>query len=88
MDIYKRPYDKELPVICMDESFKPLIRETHKPGSFYEAFKTSEGKELWDRFELVHTPKHGSWLNVAEIELNVLFHQCLKRRIDQIDKIR
>ena len=51
------------------------------------AFSPAEAKKLWDRFELVYTPKHGSCLNVAEIELNVLFHQCLKRRMDHIDKV-
>lgn len=163
LDIYKRSYDSAFPVVCMDESFKQLIKEmhtpipaapgrlerhdyeyercgtcnifmaceplsgkrivqitkrktkkdwakflkmiadhyknvekitlvmdnlsTHKPGSFYEAFPPDEAKKLWDRFEFVYTPKHGSWLNIAEIELNVLFHQCLKRRIDNIDKV-
>jgi len=43
---------------------------------------------LWERFEFVYTPKHGSWLNMAEIELNVLTSQCLDRRIDNIDFIR
>jgi hypothetical protein len=42
-------------------------------------------KALWDRFEFVYTPKHGSWLNMAEIELNVLIGQCLNRRIAEID---
>lgn len=164
LDVYKRPYDKRYPVICMDESPKQLIGETkvpipispgqparddyeykrcgvcnifmaceplagkrmvkiterktkkdwalflqeiaisyqeaekiilvmdnlntHKPGSFYEAYSPDEAKELWDRFEFVYTPKHGSWLNMAEIELNVLIGQCLDRRIDNIDDVR
>ena len=46
--------------------------ETHKPDSLYEAFPAGKTKALWDRFEFVYTPKHGSWLNMAEIELNVL----------------
>ncbi len=54
---------------------------THKPGSLYEAFTPNQAKKLWDRFEFVFTPKHGSWLNMAEIELNVLIRQCLNRRI-------
>ena len=58
---------------------------THTPGSIYEAFSPDKAKELWDRFEFVYTPKHGSWLNIAEIELNVLTSQCLNRRIDNIE---
>ena len=45
-------------------------------------------KALWDRFEFVHTPKHGGWLNVAEVELNFMIRQCLNRRIDSIDILR
>jgi len=45
---------------------------THNPGSFYETFQPPRAKQLWDRFEFEFTPKHGSWLNMAEIELNVL----------------
>ena len=164
LDVYKRPYDEQHPVVCMDESPKQLIGETrvpipaspgqparsdyeykrcgvcnifmaceplagkrmvriterktkkdwalflqeiaglyqkaekiilvmdnlntHKPGSFYEAFSPDKAKDLWDRFEFVYTPKHGSWLNMAEIELNVLTGQCLGRRIDNIKKVR
>ena len=61
---------------------------THKAGSFYEKFPPEKAKALWDRFEFVHTPKHGSWLNIAEIELNVLWGQCLNRRIDDIETVR
>ncbi len=61
---------------------------THEPGSFYEAFIPEKAKALWDRFEFVYTPKHGSWLNMAEIELNVLTGQCLRRRIDDIEIVR
>ena len=61
---------------------------THKPGSLYEVFTPENSKALWDRFEFVYTPKHGSWLNMAEIELNVLTSQCLNRRIDQITEIK
>ncbi len=164
LEVYKRPYDRRFPVVCMDESPKQLIRETrlpvpmspgmparydyeyercgvcnifmageplagrrmvrvterrtkrdwaqfvkkiaeqypqaesitlvmdnlstHKPGSLYEAFSPKEAKRLWDRFDFVFTPKHGSWLNVAEIELNVLNGQCLNRRIDEIETVR
>jgi hypothetical protein len=61
---------------------------THNPGSFYEAFQPHRAKQLWDRFDFIFTPKHGSWLNMAEIELNVLTGQCLNRRIDNIKDIR
>jgi len=61
---------------------------THKPGSFYEIFPPEKARFLWERFEFVYTPKHGSWLNMAEIELNVLTGQCLKRRMDNIDFVR
>lgn len=160
LDIYKKAYDPEFPVVCMDESPKQLIKETkdkipisrgslekydyeyercgvcnifmaseplagkrilkitdrktkqdwaefienietnyknakkitlvmdnlntHKPGSLYESFIPEKAKALWDRFNFVFTPKHGSWLNMAEIELNVLLGQCLNRRIDNI----
>jgi len=61
---------------------------THFPGSFYETFQPEKAKAIWDRFDIVHTPKHGSWLNMAEIELNVLNSQCLNRRIDDIEIVK
>ncbi|MCD4817137.1 MAG: IS630 family transposase [Candidatus Cloacimonetes bacterium] len=164
LDIYKRPYSENNPVVCMDESPKQLIGETrtpiemktgcvekydyeykrngmcnifmaseplkgkriveitkkktktdwakfikeislnypdaekitlvmdnystHSASAFYETFQPEEAKNLWDRFEFIFTPKHGSWLNVAEIELNVLQKQCLNRRIDNIKTIQ
>ncbi len=163
LDVYKRPYSEDYPVVCMDESPKQLIAETriaeklkdgtklidyeysrkgvcnifianeplagkrivkitkrktkkdwaifikdiamqyknakkitlvmdnlntHKAGSLYDAFEAEEAKALWDRFDFVFTPKHGSWLNMAEIELNVLNSQCLNRRIDNIETIK
>jgi DDE superfamily endonuclease len=54
---------------------------THTPASLYEAFGPAEAKRLTDRLELHPTPKHGSWLNMAEIELSVLTEQCLDRRL-------
>ncbi len=163
LDVYKRPYDCERPVVCMDESPRQLIRETrlplvtspgrlerydyeyerlgtanvflaveplagkrtvritkrktktdwasflfevaskyreakkitlvmdnlntHSAGALYETFAPAQAKALWDRFEFVYTPKHGSWLNMAEIELNVLSKQCLARRIDNLDEM-
>jgi hypothetical protein len=54
---------------------------THTPASLYEVFAPAEAKRLADKLEIHHTPKHGSWLNVAEIELSVLSRQCLDRRV-------
>jgi DDE superfamily endonuclease len=54
---------------------------THTPASLYEAFSPTEAKRLSDRLEIHYTPKHGSWLNMAEIELSVLAEQCLERRL-------
>jgi hypothetical protein len=55
---------------------------THKPASLYEAFEPAEARRLLDKLEIHYTPKHGSWLNMAETELSVLSRQCLDRRID------
>jgi DDE superfamily endonuclease len=54
---------------------------THKPASLYEAFPPAEARRLVERFEWHYSPKHGSWLNMAESELGVLSNQCLDRRI-------
>jgi len=164
LDVYKRPYDQDNPVVCMDESPKQLISEarpgvpmrqgqdtrvdyeyvrhgmvnifianeplagkrmvevtsfkkkadwarfvkriadelypkankitlvmdnfkTHAASAFYETFEPEEAKRMWDRFEFVFTPKHGSWLNMAEIELHVLNKQCLNRHIPTMEKV-
>jgi hypothetical protein len=156
--VYKRPYDPNEPLVCMDETTKQLIKETrgrvpaepgiperydyeyerngvcnlfmfyepfggkryvsirlrrrkvdwalqikdlldnqyptvrkvvlvmdnlntHTGASLYEAFPPHEARRLLDRLEIHYTPKHGSWLNIAEIELRVLTGQCLNRRI-------
>lgn len=165
LDIYKKPYDEHIPVVCMDESPKQLIGSvrqeqtmeagrlrrqdyeyvrkgvcnifmateplrgkryvrvterktkrdwavfikeladdyypqaeiiylvmdnlnTHSPSAFYEVFDPEEAKRLWDRFRFIYTPKHGSWLNMAEIELRVVQGQCLNRRIDNMEEIQ
>lgn len=164
LDVYKRPYNEQFPVVCMDESPKQLIEskesiamspgyekredyeyirhgvvnifmaneplkgkrlaevtatktkqdwamfvkrisdemcpeaekitlvmdnfKTHSPSAFYEVFEPQEAKRIWDRFEFIYTPKHGSWLNMAEIELHVLNHQCLNRHIDKAEKVK
>jgi len=164
LDVYKRPYDENNPVVCMDESPKQLIssaqtpismqkgREkrvdyeyirhgmvnifmaneplkgkrlvevtsfkkkpnwakfikriademypnaekitlvmdnfnTHNASSLYETFDPKEAKRIWDRFEFVYTPKHGSWLNMAEIELHSLNTQCLNRHFDDKESV-
>ena len=158
LEIYKRPYNPRVPVVCMDEQPTQLIKETrrkmalapgqaervdyeyerngtaanfmfteplgrwrkvdvrerktsvdwadeirtllnddypqaekvilvcdnlntHKVASLYEAFEPTQARQLADRLEIHYTPKHGSWLNVAEIELSVFTQQCLDRRI-------
>lgn len=54
---------------------------THSPAALYEAFPPADAKRLADRLEIHYTPKHGSWLNMAEIELSILERQCLDRRL-------
>jgi len=165
LEVYKRPYDSQRPVVCLDETSKQLIGEvqspgaaapgevahydyeyvrngvanifmifeplagqrdvevterrtkkdyavclrkisdemyphaevivlvqdnlnTHSPASLYEAFEPTEAKRLADRFEFHYTPKHGSWLDMAEIELGILGRQCLSRRIDNVNDLR
>jgi hypothetical protein len=157
LDVYKRPYDPNRPVICLDETSKQLISEkrqplttsdgtilsdyeyrregvcdlylvceplvgqryitlrdnhdrldwatvvadivethyaqaeqvtlvqdnlsAHKPSALYELFEPERARRILDKIEFVYTPKHGSWLNMAEIELSVLARQCLNRRM-------
>jgi hypothetical protein len=165
LEVYKRPYDSERPVVCLDETSKQLIGEvavpvpaapgqvahydyeyvrngvanifmifeplagrrqvevtdrrtkkdyalclrkvadelypdaevivlvqdnlnTHSPASLYEAFDPAEARRLMNRFEVHYTPKHGSWLDMAEIELGILGRQCLARRIDNVEDLR
>ena len=57
-------------------------------ASLYEAFPPEQARRIAERLEIHYTPKHGSWLNVAEIELSVLSRQCLNRRIESIDELR
>jgi hypothetical protein len=61
---------------------------THKIASFYEAFPPEQARRLAARLEIHYTPKHGSWLNIAECELSVLVSQCLARRLADIDILR
>ncbi len=71
---YLYPLAKKI-VVVMDNL------NTHSPASFYETFEPQEAQRLIERFEFHYTPKHGSWFNMAEIELGVLIRQCLSRRI-------
>jgi hypothetical protein len=73
--------DAETVVLVMDNL------NTHGIGSLYEAFEPAKAFSLAQRLELHPTPKHGSWLNIAEIELSTLTRQCLDRRIDDLDTL-
>ena len=72
----------------MLQNFNNPVYATHTLGAFYTKFQPEEAKRLLDRFEFVYTPKHGSWLNMAEIELHVLNGQCLNRHIDSVEKMQ
>ena len=61
---------------------------THKPASLYEAFQPDEARRIIEKIEWHHTPKHGSWLNMAEIEISVLQRQCLKLRIPDQESLK
>jgi len=74
--------DAEKIILVMDNL------NTHKPASLYKAFPPAEARRILKRLEIHYTPKHGSWLDMAEIELNVLTRQCLSRRIQDIDLLR
>jgi len=60
---------------------------THKKASLYEAFEPTEAKRIADKLEIHYTPKHGSWLNMAEIEMSVLSRQCLAERMDNVKRL-
>jgi hypothetical protein len=74
--------DAEKVVLVMDNL------NTHKVASLYEAFPPERARRIAERLEIHHTPRHGSWLNVAEIELSVLTRQCLDRRIASAEELR
>jgi transposase len=60
---------------------------THTPASLYEAFEPAEARRLAEKLEIHYTPKHGSWLNMTEIELSVLSRQCLERRVADFEAL-
>lgn len=74
--------DAETVVLVMDNL------NTHTAGALYEAFAPAEARGLLDRLEIHYTPKHGSWLNIAEIELSVFTRQCLGRRMPDLTTLR
>lgn len=74
--------DAEKIVLVMDNL------NTHKPASLYKKYPPAEARRIIKRLEIHYTPKHGSWLDIAEIELNVMTRQCLNRRIDNIETLR
>ena len=74
--------EAERVVLIMDQL------NTHSPASLYEAFPPEEAQRLAQRIEIHHTPKHGSWLNMAEIEFSALTRQCLARRIARQDTLK
>ena len=74
--------DAEKIVLVMDNL------NTHKPASLYKKYPPAEARRIIRRLEIHYTPKHGSWLDMAEIELNVLTRQCLSRRIDNLQLLK
>ena len=74
--------DAEKIILVMDNL------NTHKPSSLYKKYPATEARRIIKRLEIHYTPKHGSWLDIAEIELNVMTRQCLSRRINDINHLR
>ena len=75
------PHAKKVVLVCDNLN-------THTPAALYEAFPPAEARRLVERLEIHYTPKHGSWLNIAECELSVLTRQCLDRRVPDIESLR
>jgi len=82
-ELLEGPYAQAPKVILVMDNLN-----THSLGSLYEAFPPSQARRLAERLEIHYTPKHGSWLNIAENELSALTKQCLARRIGTIDQLR
>ena len=74
--------DAEKIILVMDNL------NTHAVSSLYKTFPPEEARRITKRLEIHYTPKHGSWLNIAEIELNVMTRQCLSRRISSIENLQ
>jgi DDE superfamily endonuclease len=75
-DLIDRHFPQAQKIVLMSDNLN-----THKPAALYEAFSPQEARRIVEKIAWHHTPKHGSWLNMAEIELSVLQRQCLDRRI-------
>jgi len=80
--VYQIYPDAEQIVLVMDNL------NTHNKSSLYEAFEPAEAKRIADKLEIHYTPKHGSWLDMAEIEIGILARQCLSRRIDNMEQLK
>ncbi len=80
VDIY---FPKAKKIILVEDNLN-----THDPASLYKRFKPSEAKRIWDKIDFHFTPKHGSWLNMAEIAFSILFRECLNRRIPDQDSLK
>jgi len=82
---------KDLVDVYYPDAHKVVVVEdqlnTHDGASLYETFSPAEARRIWDRLELHYTPKHGSWLDMAETELSILSRQCLDRRMETSDEV-
>jgi DDE superfamily endonuclease len=81
-DLVDRHFPQAQKIVLMSDNLN-----THKPAALYEAFSPQEARRIIEKIEWHHTPKHGSWLNMAEIELSVLQRQCLDRRIPDQERL-
>jgi DDE superfamily endonuclease len=81
-DLVDRHFPQAQKIVLMSDNFN-----THKPAALYEAFSPQEARRIVEKIAWHHTPKHGSWLNMAEIELSVLQRQCLDRRIPDQERL-
>ena len=91
LEVYRRPYDRDLCDGPYRDAEKLVVvmdnLNTHSIASLYEAFPPAEALRLAEKLEIHHTPKHGSWLDIAEIELSVMARQCLHRRIRSLAEL-
>ena len=81
-DLVDRHFPQAQKIVLMSDNLN-----THKPAALYEAFSPQEARRIIEKIEWHHTPKHGRWLNMAEIELSVLQRQCLDRRIPDQERL-
>ena len=82
-DLLDMDYPKAETVVLVCDNLN-----THTPAALYKAFSPEQARRLARRLEIHYTPKHGSWLNIAEIEMSVLSNQCLKERIPDIEFLK